>query len=86
MASPGNQHCASCIGTLSFPVGTADVLMTGIVRNHLWHLPISASTDQVINKGEIRTFNTNNKEEKTQYNDEKKHNEEENTQCNDEEW
>jgi len=21
MASPGNQHCASCIGTLSFPVG-----------------------------------------------------------------
>jgi len=20
MASPGNQHCASCIGTLSFPV------------------------------------------------------------------
>ena len=21
MASPGNQHCANCIGTLSFPVG-----------------------------------------------------------------
>ena len=21
MASPGNQHCASCIGTLSFPIG-----------------------------------------------------------------
>ena len=20
MASPGNQHCANCIGTLSFPV------------------------------------------------------------------
>ena len=20
MASPGNQHCASCIGTLSFPM------------------------------------------------------------------
>jgi len=20
MASPGNQHCASCIGTLSFPI------------------------------------------------------------------
>jgi len=23
MASPGNQHCASCIGTLSFPVKQA---------------------------------------------------------------
>jgi len=21
MASPENQHCASCIGTLSFPIG-----------------------------------------------------------------
>jgi len=20
MASPGNQHCANCVGTLSFPV------------------------------------------------------------------
>ena len=20
MASPGNQHCANCIGTLSFPI------------------------------------------------------------------
>ena len=20
-ASPGNQHCANCIGTLSFPIG-----------------------------------------------------------------
>ena len=20
MASPGNQHCSSCIGTLSFPI------------------------------------------------------------------
>ena len=23
MASPGNQHCASCIGTLSFPTASA---------------------------------------------------------------
>ena len=22
MASPGNQHCANCIGTLSFPIAT----------------------------------------------------------------
>ena len=21
MTSPGNQHCASCIGTISFPMG-----------------------------------------------------------------
>jgi len=27
MASPGNQHCANCIGTLSFPIGisTTDI-------------------------------------------------------------
>ena len=22
MASPGNQHCANCVGTLSFPILT----------------------------------------------------------------
>ena len=27
MASPGNQHCANCIGTLSFPV-TGDAAVT----------------------------------------------------------
>ena len=25
MASPGNQHCANCIGTLSFPIAYIDV-------------------------------------------------------------
>ena len=25
MASPGNRHCANCIGTLSFPVKTAQI-------------------------------------------------------------
>jgi len=25
MASPGNQHCANCIGTLSFPISNAPV-------------------------------------------------------------
>ena len=25
MASPGNEHCANCIGTLSFPIGKATV-------------------------------------------------------------
>jgi len=26
MTSPGNQHCAYCIGTLSFPIGTRMLL------------------------------------------------------------
>ena len=26
MASPGNQHCANCIGTLSFPTSVANML------------------------------------------------------------
>jgi len=25
MASPGNRHCARCIGTLSFPIMRADL-------------------------------------------------------------
>jgi len=29
-ASPGNQHCASCIGTLSFPMATALVGSAGL--------------------------------------------------------
>jgi len=28
MASPGNQHCANCIGTLSIPIGPWGVDMT----------------------------------------------------------
>jgi len=34
MASPGNQHCANCIGTLSFPmctVQTHDTSMTYLI-------------------------------------------------------
>jgi len=27
MASPGNQHCASCIGTLSFPIAYTPTLL-----------------------------------------------------------
>jgi len=26
MASPGNHHCANCIGTLSFPIGTINAI------------------------------------------------------------
>ena len=28
MASPGNQHCANCIGTLSFPIASRIVDLT----------------------------------------------------------
>jgi len=33
MASPGNQHCANCYGTLSFPIGGGgrSVKIVGIV-------------------------------------------------------
>ena len=26
MASPGNQHCANCIGTLSFTIGCRSIV------------------------------------------------------------
>ena len=29
MASPGNRHCASCIGTLSFPIGIRQSVVGG---------------------------------------------------------
>jgi len=30
MAIPGNQHCANCVGTLSFPISTAYILSSGV--------------------------------------------------------
>jgi len=30
MASPGNRHCAICIGTLSFPITPSSVRSSGI--------------------------------------------------------
>jgi len=57
MASPGNRHCASCIGTLSFPIGCQrrrqrrivyDFLFTSprkpskrAIRSHDYHCPCS---------------------------------------------
>ena len=32
MASPGNQHCASCIGTLSFPMECPRQMIGGKCR------------------------------------------------------
>ena len=34
MASPGNQHCANCIGTLSILIGEA--ILSNITRKLLW--------------------------------------------------
>ena len=36
MASPGNQHCVSCVGTLSFPmqIGLKQVCVRGPLRPH----------------------------------------------------
>ena len=33
MASPGNQHCASCIGTLSFPMALRPTVFVAIRYN-----------------------------------------------------
>ena len=33
MASPGNQHCANCIGTLSFPMQLDKRLSNGTLRD-----------------------------------------------------
>ena len=32
MASPGNQHCANCIGTLSFPVALSVFVASDTIR------------------------------------------------------
>ena len=37
MASPRNQHCANCIGTLSFPVSNSNSrnnVTTTVTRSH----------------------------------------------------
>ena len=41
MASPGNQHCANCIGTLSFPLilAAAAAAAAGTVDTH-WTVAI----------------------------------------------
>jgi len=35
MASPGNQHCANCIGTLSFPITVLEDVLVD------WHLKLT---------------------------------------------
>ena len=36
MASPGNQHCASCIGTLSFPIALLIIAVQSAVMFGLY--------------------------------------------------
>jgi len=36
MASPGNQHCVSCIGTLLFPIAEWLACWTGLRRRRAW--------------------------------------------------
>ena len=38
MASPGNQHCASCIGTLSFPIPTESARHNTVRSLRAWTL------------------------------------------------
>ena len=45
MASPGNQHCASCIGTLSFPIGR-DIRARGLPLGVLF--TVSAPSSSVV--------------------------------------
>ena len=42
MARPGNQHCANCIGTLSFPIHV-EIL---VCLRQLWHYTIQV---QILN-------------------------------------
>jgi len=36
MASPGNQHCVNCIGTLSFPIVNVDHILIDCHRLIWW--------------------------------------------------
>ena len=45
MASPGNQHCANCIGTLSFPITTR--LRSAVSRHWGSNHDLSASADSI---------------------------------------
>jgi len=53
LASPGNQHCANCFGTLSFPIGSGTVVlvkgwMTGKATVGVaFHCGGHVSTDQL---------------------------------------
>ena len=33
MASPGNQHCANCIGTPSFPINCSTLQTVGLTKS-----------------------------------------------------
>ena len=58
MASPVNQHCANCIGTLSFPVSRTAWLRVSVLRRMaepIWTSSASAKVDAVT-KVALRLF------------------------------
>ena len=48
MASAGNQHCASCIGTLSFPIENSCTTICFMARQANSHT--DSDTDAVISR------------------------------------
>ena len=44
MASPGNQHCANCIGTLSFPVAGLLFISCDL---ELWPMTLTSGCDVI---------------------------------------
>ena len=69
LVNPGNQHCASCIGTLSFPVASEDRMETdgwtdttdciavpaNAVDNYFWS-PSLASNHRLRSLGKLEHF------------------------------
>ena len=55
MASPGNQHCADCIGTLSFPVRSCGLIKL-FARWHIcMKLPLSCRYSSLAEFSPLRT-------------------------------
>ena len=55
MASQGNQHCANCIGALSFPTSTATIIESARVLV-FWYLFTSPLDDEASTRGTRVTF------------------------------
>ena len=55
MVSPGNQHCANCIGTLSFPIVIIEANNGKIAERNTWDVGCVKVTVimQIINRVKI---------------------------------
>ena len=52
MASPGNQHCTNCIGTLSFPIAVASKVWHRSRLSTIWRIlasmpPLTSLTQSI---------------------------------------